>query len=36
MLTGVLLATHDVIMSKRRGRLEKQFEGVVEDAGVQS
>jgi hypothetical protein len=25
MLTGVLLATHGVIMGKRRGKLEKQF-----------
>jgi hypothetical protein len=25
MLTGVLLATHGMIMGKRRGKLEKQF-----------
>jgi hypothetical protein len=31
MLTGVLLATHGMIMGKRRGKLEKQF--VVADEG---
>jgi hypothetical protein len=32
----VIRKKHGVIMGKRRGRLEKQFAGVVEGAGVQS
>lgn len=36
MLTGVLLATHGVIMGKRRGRLEKDFASALAGAGVQS